>query len=383
MQALYQDSTIINIGEIFGNNSFLEITSWKRGVSWILHELTNNVQNYHVEMPIWELPSFSLSFIEKTSKAAGQPFILPLDVKDAINAFEDHYENHAHTALWFTSRIKEARELLLSAPFIFWCVLEHAKTQGLEPDETFALFSYKRSQILQLMGFEGTKAQIKTLQRIQFPKQFKSVQFAELTQFFETFSPKEIGRLKSIDFNLISLLNQYPDLINAKWLQNLSNTELSRVRESTRNHLDCEAMHRTLNLMHQIGRVKACITLDALNALHDQLVDQINEQSFQGKEFVVYPSSPIQQTDIIQYIADSKMLHEEGLSQKHCVYSYHQKIVSGCYLVYQYLGEQRATIGISVSPRGYRIDQIKGKRNTVVSEEIKNEIAAWLYQSSS
>jgi len=210
MQAIDPDSVTINIGEALGSLSVIEVTSWKRGISWILHELKNIRQEY----PVWELPRFTLGFIEKVCKESGTQLGIPQEVSDAIKRFEDQFYDHCCAALWFVSRSYEAKQLLMDMPIIFWCVLKYAEKNELDTDEVFALFCEKRSHILKLVGLSGTKSQIKALRKLHFPKQFESKHLDQLIKFFELFTPQQIGRLQYLDMNVVTKLNSDPSLIN-------------------------------------------------------------------------------------------------------------------------------------------------------------------------
>lgn len=376
MQTIHPDSATINIGEALGRLSIIEVTSWKKGISWILHEIKNIQQEY----PVWDLPKFSLGFLEKAFDESGVQFDIPQDVSNAIKRFEEQFYDHYSAALWFVSRSYEAKQLLMDMPFIFWCVLEHAQKNELDADEVFALFCEKRSHILKLVGLSGTKSQIKVLRHIHFSKLFESNHLQQLITFFERFTPQQIGRLQYLDTNLVTQLNNDPTLIKNKWINCLNAESASRIKSYIELGHDTARMMRVLNEEHKLGLIRRCKTTDELNQLHERYIDHLNQQKFDKMNNTCFPNSPLEDVDNIKYIATAKELHQEGLSQRHCVYSYLNRIVMGEYLIYQYCGKQRATIGISFRNGQYKIDQIKAKCNGIVDEETKSEIQNWFFQ---
>ncbi|PLA74866.1 hypothetical protein CYQ88_04545 [Hydrogenovibrio sp. SC-1] len=380
MPQQYNDSIIINIGQILGDNSQIEITPWNQGVSWLLRER----QDHKYEYGIWEIPGFSIGYMEKAANDSGNQFSIPDDVKEAINQFEKHYENHSSTALWFVSRSIEAKELLIDAPFIFWCVLEYAKRQDLEVDEIFVLFGSKRKTILNKMGFEGTKSQIKALKHIQFSYSFQYDYVPKLIQFFQTATPQQLASFEYLDFDIVKAINQNPELLKSKWIYHLNAKLSSNIRSIVSLHQDTLGLLDALLETRRKNRVFGCATIEALKELHDTLVVRLNDKKFQEAEQRIFPDSPFEDTPSIRYITNAKMLHEEGQIQKHCVYLYEQRILRGEYLVYQCIGEERATVGIRFDNGKNRfvIEQIKGCRNHAVSDEVEEEIQAWFYEQN-
>ncbi|EEJ1215830.1 TPA_asm: hypothetical protein GHP85_13995 [Listeria monocytogenes] len=69
------------------------------------------------------------------------------------------------------------------------------------------------------------------------------------------------------------------------------------------------------------------------------------------------------------------MLYDEGLEMQHCVYSYHDEIVNGDCLIYQYKNKRdRYTIEITIRNKKYFVAQVYGKCNSAPSRELIQKI---------
>ncbi|EAC5777340.1 PcfJ domain-containing protein [Listeria monocytogenes] len=74
-------------------------------------------------------------------------------------------------------------------------------------------------------------------------------------------------------------------------------------------------------------------------------------------------------------IQDELMLYDEGLEMQHCVYSYHDEIVNGDCLIYQYKNKRdRYTIEITIRNKKYFVAQVYGKCNSAPSRELIQKI---------
>lgn len=174
---------------------------------------------------------------------------------------------------------------------------------------------------------------------------------------------------------------QRPRIIGAKWLYALDESLTEGLRSQISVHCDALNMLNTLQEPGKIKNVYACSSIEALNTLHNNLIARINEIKFHEREQTIFESSPFDETKTIRYIPDAQTLHLEGKTQKHCVYSYQQRIVEGMYFVYQYIGNNdRATIGIKRTKNGLEVDQIKGKCNQPVSDAVIDEIYGWFLE---
>ncbi|EDN7356856.1 hypothetical protein F3304_15320, partial [Listeria monocytogenes] len=74
-------------------------------------------------------------------------------------------------------------------------------------------------------------------------------------------------------------------------------------------------------------------------------------------------------------IHDELMLFDEGLEMQHCVYSYHDEIINGNCLIYQYKNNgDRYTIQVTIRNKKYFVAQVYGKCNSAPSKDLVQKI---------
>lgn len=104
----------------------------------------------------------------------------------------------------------------------------------------------------------------------------------------------------------------------------------------------------------------------------------MNELTFEQYEFVNYPEPPFEGTKTIIPILNNKELHIEGRSMKHCIVSYHNRILLHDYFVLKVLEPERATVGLHKKNGRLVVDQIRLKCNRMPSEQTKEAVYWWL-----
>ncbi|EAE0204909.1 hypothetical protein B0U03_15115 [Listeria monocytogenes] len=123
-------------------------------------------------------------------------------------------------------------------------------------------------------------------------------------------------------------------------------------------------------------------SLNGLFGYHDDLVRKLNQKRIKkmNKKYIFTESfkpliehlGNLKGYTIIQ---DELMLYDEGLEMQHCVYSYHDEIVNGDCLIYQYKNKRdRYTIEITIRNKKYFVAQVYGKCNSAPSRELIQKI---------
>ncbi|WP_243439374.1 PcfJ domain-containing protein [Fundidesulfovibrio soli] len=95
-----------------------------------------------------------------------------------------------------------------------------------------------------------------------------------------------------------------------------------------------------------------------------------------GPAEVHYPPPPFPGSDAIQPITSRAELRREGAEMRHCVGSYHSRVLSGECYIYRVLSPTRATLELRLG-KTKRIGQIKGYANRKVSDITRASIRAW------
>ena len=97
------------------------------------------------------------------------------------------------------------------------------------------------------------------------------------------------------------------------------------------------------------------------------------------EQFSECKKPPIVGNQTIIPIMDSRELLREQLEQENCVYSYLEVILRGEYFIYKIISEERATLGVKISPsKKCEIDQLYLKNNKIVSSKTKQLVDNWI-----
>lgn len=119
-------------------------------------------------------------------------------------------------------------------------------------------------------------------------------------------------------------------------------------------------------------------SLNGLFGYHDDLVRKQNQKRIKkmNKKYIITESfkqlvEHLGNLKDYTIIHDELMLFNEGLEMQHCVYSYHDEIIDGDCLIYQYKNKRdRYTIQITIRNKKYFVGQVYGKQNSVPSKKV-------------
>lgn len=165
-------------------------------------------------------------------------------------------------------------------------------------------------------------------------------------------------RENAIDDKRWALVSECDDYIIARD----ENGNLLHVGEIT-NRTSFNSIHRKIKAWH-----------DRLNAAS---IEKMKAENKVVRYKHINPRKQKQGESLFIPLKTNIDLFKEGQDKKHCIKSYHEKILSGEYLAYQVLrGEENATLGISFvagEPEPYQYDQCFGFRNSVVSRELRKD----------
>ena len=114
---------------------------------------------------------------------------------------------------------------------------------------------------------------------------------------------------------------------------------------------------------------------------HDELTEEFNNarhtnarQLRENIAQVVFGPAPFSGTLDITPLLSGQELLEEGASMNHCVASHYQRVLDGGYFVYRVEAPVRATVAIKRHRQGWKIDQIKGPCNQLISDRYREVI---------
>lgn len=360
----------IDLTTVMGYPIAVEFTPWQEGVSWVQHSDKGSLKSQY-----YEESGFPLSFLIHQPQTQAWCETIPLDIKNAIIQFEIQFKNHAFAALWFASRSEGASQLLLSSPILMWLVLRHSIQNELPMEDVNALFYAKRVEILKLFGLPATKAVLRFFNRYAL-QDFDQFELATLKSFLAVHQITYINRLNFLNLPLIRWLTAEPQWIHAGFVKNMeATTQIYTVKTYLDDTLRMGFQLRDANVEQGLQN---CSTILRLIAIHDAYIERINQTTFYKYENVKYIASNLECSETIIPILSYKDLFSEGRDMKHCVVSYHDRLMTGHYFVFKLLAPERATVGIIKRNGRFSVEQIRLKCNKAPSEATKEAVYWWL-----
>lgn len=357
----------IDVSAIVGYPLKISFHDWQEGVSWSTSNSESIIPNAYDD------PSFPIDFLIHQPELKPWVQSFPKNILAQAIAFEECFTNYMFSALFFSSRSKAAEELFLDAPILVWMIIAYAEEQALEVDDALSLFDKKRTYILQLQGLPASKAVLKFLYRLEFSS-LKKHDLPNIKIFLKHFDIIQINRIKRINYKLIQWLINYPNWIDAKFIQHSDNLNIYQMSHYLTDTL---RMGQQLDVQQLEQRIKQCNSFGALALLHDRFVATMNERNIKKYEGLVFPVAPLEGSDNIKQIMDYASLVMEGKSMHHCIASYAKNILAQQYYVFQIFEPERATIGIHYRNGKLKIDQIKLACNQMPSDATKEEVFYW------
>ena len=246
-------------------------------------------------------------------------------------------------------------------------------------DTVVDLFSARRTRILDVCGLDGTRANLRLLGKLRCER-FGHAEYRLLQRSRNLPGYEGLGHLRALDFRVLAFFLEHPAYATGRLFRGYDHdwpwAEFSRTRADITN------MAGILGLGDMDDRMAACRDMDQLVRLHDRLVIRLNREKAKRIELVAFPEPPDPGNEHIKPIRDSRELACEGMSQHHCVASYHQRILAGRYYVYSVTAPERATLGVKLAANGeMTMDQLKLRYNGQPSAETRAMAAGWLAEA--
>ncbi len=124
--------------------------------------------------------------------------------------------------------------------------------------------------------------------------------------------------------------------------------------------------------------------------LHDRLVERLNNRRMSDAllrdrdgQVLALPAPPLPNNDQVTALTTQRDIVEEGVKMRHCIGSYLGRVVNGDYAVYRMVEPERLTIGVFKRRDGSLVlDDIRGRRNAIASEEASALVESWFLASS-
>lgn len=356
--------------------------TWNQGMTWSssADDETEESSRTNGQIPpsTYKLqePGIPFNALQNSPEARAWFSTIPCDIVACVTLFEQRFPGTTFSLLWCISRSQHARELFQSTPILASIILHCAHQNQWLATDVLTLFSQKRKRILLVCGLPANNAFLKILSKLQ-QDTFNALDYEFLTNVNWTRSLKLLSHVELVDIRLIRFLSKFPVYNEASFLyQYQLNWSWMRVEMLIR---DTQSMGEQLAVLNIAERIMRCKTLQALSALHEQMIKQLNERKMQSIPQYTFPPPPLPDSASIQAIQDNHALMQEGRSQHHCVASYERAIQAGEYYVYKVLTPERATLGLRIKKDSQIvIDQFLLACNASPSPETYDHINEWL-----
>lgn len=363
----------------------LVLTGWysASGITWRNEfEPASNVDNRVVECHTNPFES-SLFPIELFDNLLLQPWSEQIP-PDLINLLK-RYKGNAFGMLMLCNRYQHLYELFQRDSTLFWLALTYAQDHRWNEERFVNTCRLPRTLVLNACGLPARKSIVKLLSKVQCER-FARSEYELIIQLlhldFEKLNHRQI-----ITGDMVRFLIFYPALVNSKLILQINDVDCMPLTMLVNDivhmccGLGCAEIDATLE------QVKRCSNIKQVHAIHDRLIEVLNQQirqpSFAAqREHKPFPAPPLPGNHDIVPITDLVTLHAESLQQRHCVASYGYEIEDGHYYVYRVLSPERATLGIKITrthsgASQLRIDQLKGELNRPVLDATYQAVLLW------
>ncbi|MDO6498819.1 PcfJ domain-containing protein [Photobacterium sanguinicancri] len=297
-------------------------------------------------------------------------------------AITEPFPEYQYQLLWLAANSAAAAQILASRPIILVLVCHRFRVDN---ESALRLCQLGQRCILQALGFDGRKAALKFLDRLNL----RFNQGSELEHIIRLLNVKEQRYLKfkhysSIEYNNLVLDQIHPFLTGSRLGLSVAKEQRGYRTCGLATFQDVLMLGRDLGIHDPIAHIVRQPSLAALEQLHDRWTDQRNQRIYGERvkpvdHDVPYPL-PLKGSRSIIPIKDYQALVEEGRKQRHCISVYHSRITSERYCAFSMQHPERLTIGIRRLPHGrfpFEIDQISGVKNALPSEESRQLVHAW------
>jgi len=348
------------------------ISHWHDGISWQL-DLNGTCESYgYLEKEV-----VPLDYILYQGECIQWYLEIPEEVRCKLIPFS----THKFAILYLVSHYKHARQLFLSSPTLFWLILTVAAEENVPENKLLSLMMKPRAEILHFCGLPPTKSALKLVNKLKLSNYDQdSLDVVRTINSIKNFS--ELNHLDQIGNIILSLVNEFPDLINSRLLNGICKIKSDDSIVMTIN--DIKRMANDIGIGDITERIRRCRNIDDLDLLHNRLVARLNALSIHEKKEVSYPTPPIKGTQFILPLTTGQLLHTEGVVQNHCVFSYHESIISGDYYVYKVIEPERATLGLWIfDDCPPELDQLFLENNQDVSSMTRKYVLEWLDREGS
>lgn len=140
-----------------------------------------------------------------------------------------------------------------------------------------------------------------------------------------------------------------------------------------------------------LSRLRRVRSLAELQALHDRRIANFNARNatqsavqadMLEKRYGPFPNAPLPNQEGICALTSWDSLLLEGKRMQHCVGSYHTLVAQGSIAIYHMSHPEHLTVAIAPLGNKWVLNQARGKRNAMPSEQALQAVMRWLAKAA-
>lgn len=303
---------------------------------------------------------------------------LPPGVVETVERFPDrHWE-----LMIFVARCgMPALDLLQANPALGYMLANNREFRRVHKTEPMVsarlLLAPRRRQrdVLEWLGFPPTETVRRVLRKIDYDALDVGALRALRAHMGDDRCRQRLSHLPRITRPLLKMAGEgaLPSLAPAL-LRQLLEGRLPRGSTLPRVVSDTIRMWR---VAHPGVPLPVFLSVRRLREVHDELAATVDWAAL-AKRSPGFPVPPLPGTGAIVPLDTAQLLCEEGELQHNCVGSYVTRVRRRQLYIYRVIEPSRATLSIVRRDGRWRIDQLKGPRNSPVPAETRKTVQAWL-----
>lgn len=357
----------VDWSETIGHECLLELRGWNNGAT------ASVVRGDEIE-PITLTDVGEWLFEVDDPAVAAWKLTFPDQLLQGVDALP----SHRCKAIALAATHEKVVDILVTNPVLLWLLIDRRVIGDESAEQINHLLGDKQVKLCSLVGLSERKQVVKLLKKAASLKLQKS----ELESFVELLETPAVcdylSHQKTISPAVLKLLrtNQWLVLSKARALiPSLCQPEFRRIFDDV------------LRMIEDVSQLQNCATTAALQRLHDNLVEELNES--RGTKLIrdpmgnprPIPPAPLPSAYSIEPITEQIELIKEGREMRHCIASHLFSVVSGDYAVYRMLEPERLTIEIVVTDWGQcYLKEVRGKGNRLPTAKSMEIIEKWFLE---
>lgn len=357
----------VDWSQTIGHECLLELRGWNNGAT------ASVIRGDEIE-PITLTDVGEWLFEVDDPAVAAWKLTFPDQLLQGIEALP----SHRCKAIALAATHEKVIDMLATNPVLLWLLIDRRVIGDESAEQINHLLGDKQVKLCSLVGLSERKQVVKLLKKAASLKLQKN----ELESFVELLETPAVcdylSHQKTISPAILKLLrtNQWLVLSKARALiPSLCQPEFRRIFDDV------------LRMIEDLSQLQNCATTAALQRLHDNLVEELNES--RGTKLIrdhmgnpkPIPPAPLQSAYSIEPITEQIDLIKEGREMRHCIASHLFSVVSGDYAVYRMLDPERLTIEIVVTDWGQcYLKEVRGKGNRLPTSNSMEVIEKWFLE---